>query len=60
MTASRVMRARHDSECPLCFTWIRPGQQIARVHGIWLCIRCALDRLDVPATRGTASRETPA
>jgi hypothetical protein len=45
-TASRVMRARHDSECPMCFAWIRPGQQIAKVHGIWLCIRCALNRLD--------------
>jgi hypothetical protein len=41
--ATHVRKARHDSECPLCCKWIRPGQQIAKVHGIWICIRCALD-----------------
>ena len=50
--ATHVRKARHDSECPLCYAWIRPGQQIAKVHGIWLCIRCALEHKHNISTEG--------
>lgn len=42
---TRVMKARRPSECPRWGRYIRVGDQIG-LCGVWLCIRCIVDRLD--------------
>lgn len=44
MLASRVMRARRESTCPLCRGPVRVGQQIGKV-GSWAHTECIIDRL---------------
>lgn len=40
--ATRVIRARRPSQCPVCRGPIRVGDQIAKC-GVWMCVRCAID-----------------
>lgn len=42
--ASRVMRARKRSVCPLCHRIIEPGRQIgySRVWSGWACVTCII------------------
>ena len=42
--ATRVMRARRESTCPVCRAPIHVGQQIAKL-GIWQHIEHIVDRL---------------
>ena len=44
MKASRVMRARHPSTCPLCRGLIRVGHQIGRTPVGWCHTSCIIDR----------------
>jgi hypothetical protein len=41
--ATRVMRARRESLCPVCYCPIRVGQQIAK-RGFWQHIACLIER----------------
>ena len=50
--ATRCMKARRESQCPACRKWIRPGNQIAKVHGMWLCIACAISHQHKTSTEG--------
>jgi hypothetical protein len=43
LVASRVMKARHESECPVCRQPIRIGQLIAQT-GFWQHAACLIDR----------------
>jgi hypothetical protein len=52
LTASRVMRARRTSICPVCRSPILVGQQIAKL-GTWQHIEHVIER-----QRESASQET--
>ena len=52
--ANRVMKARHESMCPICQEPIRVGQLIAR-RGVWQHVGHVLDDI----RQGITERETP-
>ena len=51
--ASRVMKARHESICLICYRLIKPGDLIAKT-GAWVHARCAIDRQHHDSTKETA------
>ena len=42
--ATRVMKARRTSLCPVCRSVIMPGMQIAQLGGIWQHIEHVIER----------------
>lgn len=50
--ATRVMKARRESECPVCRSPIRIGQLIAKC-GMWMHASCLID------AHHHETRETP-
>ncbi len=53
MRASRVMKARRRSFCPLCGGMVRTGQQIGKTPADWCHTACIIDRA-VTLTQRTA------
>jgi hypothetical protein len=43
--ASRVMKARRETQCPACRAWILVGDLIARTTLGWLHAGCAIARM---------------
>lgn len=54
--ADRVMRARKESMCGLCFWPVKPGQQIAKFAGEWVHSLCAIERRESWAAAGLTAR----
>jgi hypothetical protein len=48
--ADRVMKARHESVCPLCLEPIRVGDLIART-GFWQHARCLIGHIKKEISR---------
>jgi hypothetical protein len=44
MAVTRVMKARHESLCLLCWQPIRIGQQIGKAPIGWCHVACIIDR----------------
>jgi hypothetical protein len=42
--ADRVMKARHESQCPKCMATILPTMRIAQVRGQWIHVGCLVSR----------------
>jgi len=43
LLASRVMKARRTSTCPVCCRAIQVGQQIAKAAGQWQHSQCLIE-----------------
>ena len=54
--ATRVMRARRESMCPICRCPIRVGAQIAKLGGMWQCVGHVIERQH---QAGTSTKEEP-
>jgi hypothetical protein len=42
--ATRVIKARRETQCPACRDWILTGQLIAKTTLGWLHATCAIER----------------